>query len=470
MEGAPSSMPPALRSKPNIIVILIDDMGFGDIGPFGSKLNRTPNLDRMAAEGMKLTSFYCAPVCSASRAQLMTGCHFKRVGIIGALPPVSPVGLNPSEKTIAGFLKGEGYATMMIGKWHLGDQPEFLPTRFGFDHYLGLPYSNDMGGKAVEPISKEQAVDDKKPPRPPLPLLKDEKVIEAPSDQDKLTRLYTDEAVSFITANSNRPFFLYLAHTAVHVPLHPGADFKGKSANGLYGDWVEETDWSVGRVLETLRTLDLDSNTLVIFTSDNGPWIVKGKDAGTASPLRGGKFVTLEGGMREPAIAWWPGKIAAGTVSDAMLSETDLLPTALHLAGGKTPSDLKIDGRDIWPVLSGETQQSPHEAIYYYAGDRLEAIRSGCWKLAIAPQSEMREIKEKIFASRESPRLYDLSQDLGETTDLAALHPDIVSRLQLLVTGMDSDLGVTGKGPGVRVPGHVEHPQPLLKRSEIEYD
>ncbi len=372
----PAASRAAEPPKPNFVVILIDDMGYGDIGPFGSKLNRTPNLDRMAAEGMKLTSFYAAPVCTPSRAQMMTGCYAKRVSLPNVIGPVCPIGLSAKEQTVASLLKHQGYATMCVGKWHLGDQPEFLPTHRGFDHYLGLPYSNDMG-------------------RPPLPLVRDAKVIEAPANQDTLTARYTKEAIRFITASKDRPFFLYLPHTAVHVPLHPGAKFKGKSANGTYGDWVEEVDWSVGRVLDTLHELNLSGRTLVLFTSDNGPWLIQGKDGGVAGPLRGGKGSTWEGGMREPTIAWWPGKITPASVCDAPMSEIDVLPTLVNLAGGSVPADRKIDGKDIWPLLAGQTKESPHETLFYFRGNALEAVRSGSWKLAIAPQAAQGQCKSE---------------------------------------------------------------------------
>ena len=286
----------------------MDDMGYGDIGPFNSDTkNRTPNLDRMAKEGMKLTSFYAAPVCTPSRAQILTGCYAKRVSLPQVIMPASPIGLNRDEHTIASLLKAQGYATLCVGKWHVGDQPDFLPVHYGFDHYFGLPYSNDMGG---EWDGAEDTPTDKR--KPPLPLVRDEKVIETlkPADQDRLTERYTEEAVQFIRDHKDSPFFLYLAHTAVHVPLHPGAKFKGKSANGAYGDWVEEADASLGRVLDTLRELHLEENTLVVFSSDNGPWLIQGKDGGTAGPLRGGKGGTYEGGVREPTIAWRPGHIA----------------------------------------------------------------------------------------------------------------------------------------------------------------
>ena len=449
----------AQRAKPNFVVILIDDMGYGDIGPFGSKLNRTPCLDRMAAEGMKLSSFYAAPVCTPSRAQMMTGCYAKRVSLPNVLGPVSQAGISGSERTVAELLKGQGYATMCVGKWHLGDQPEFLPTRHGFDHYLGLPYSNDMGPR--KPGDRN----------PPVPLLRDQRVIEAPVRQDKLVERYTEEAVKFITANQDRPFFLYLPHTAVHVPIHPGKAFQGKSSNGRYGDWVEEVDWSTGRVLDTLRQLKLDARTLVLFTSDNGPWRSQGKDGGVAGPLRGGKSSTWEGGVREPTIAWWPGRITAGTVCDAMASEMDVLPTLVKLAGGAVPRDRVIDGRDIWPLLSGHSRQSPHEALFYFKGNHLEAVRSGPWKLAVVPQIENGIDKENAPAAKPFvPKLFNLDADIGETTDLAAQHPDVVQRLRGFVRQMDGDLGVTGRGPGVRAGGVVERPQPLLLRDAMEYD
>ncbi len=271
-----------IATKPNVVLIFIDDLGYADIGPFGSKVNRTPNLDRMASEGKRLTSFYAAPVCSVSRAQVMTGCYGVRVSLPGVLSPGSAVGINAQEHTVAELMKEQGYATMCIGKWHLGDQPEFLPTRHGFDHYFGIPYSNDM--QRVAQSNGKRVV----------PLVRDEQVQEllTEDDQDSITAQYTDEAVRFITDNQSRPFFLYLPHTAVHTPIHAGAEFRGKSANGRFGDWVEEVDWSVGRVLETLRNLKLSEKTLVIFSSDNGPWLIQGADGGSALPLRAGKGTT----------------------------------------------------------------------------------------------------------------------------------------------------------------------------------
>ena len=301
-------------APPNLVLIFIDDMGYGDIGPFGSTLNRTPNLDRMAVEVVKLTSFYAAPVCSASRAQLLTGCYAPRVSVPGVFFPAGPKGLHPDERTVAEYLCELGYATTCIGKWHLGDQPSFLPTRQGFEHYFGIPYSNDMQRNSLEDGRRV------------VPLLRDDRVAELLDDegQRRVTREYTEEAVKFIEEHTDKPFFLYLPHTAMHVPLFPHQDFVGKSQNGTYGDWVEEVDWSVGQVLDALRGNQLEKNTLVLFTSDNGPWASRGKDGGVAGPLRGSKGCTLEGGVREPTIAWWPGQIAAGSTCDAVAGTIDV--------------------------------------------------------------------------------------------------------------------------------------------------
>ena len=439
--------------KPNVVLIFIDDMGYGDIGPFGSTKNRTPNLDQMAREGMKLTSFYAAPVCSVSRAQVMTGCYGQRVSIPGVFGPGSANGISKDEHTVAELMKAQGYATKCIGKWHLGDQPEFLPTRHGFDEYFGLPYSNDMMKKAK--VNGQLVV----------PLVRDEKVLEllTGDDQDRLTERYTDEAVKFITENKSRPFFLYLPHTAVHTPIHPGEKFRDHSKNGRFGDWVEEVDWSVGRVLDTLRELKLAENTLVMFSSDNGPWLIKGTDGGEAGPLRGGKATTWEGGVREPTLAWWPGKIAAGSVCDAVAGNIDFLPTFVKVAGGTVPTDRKIDGKDISPLLLGQTKESPHEARYYYAHYQLQAVRAGPWKLAIAPQSDgLGKGGPPVPASLDKPRLYNLDTDIGERTDVAAEHADVVNRLKALATKMASELGDGKPGPEVRPAGRVENPVTLF--------
>lgn len=437
-------------TKPNIVVILIDDMGYGDIGPFGFTKAKTPALDRMASEGLKLTSFYAAPICSASRAQILTGCYAPRVSVPSIFVPGDSLGLNPEENTVADLLKQKGYATMCIGKWHLGDQPEFLPTRQGFDHYYGIPYSNDMLRPTVD--TGERVV----------PLLRDEKVevLWKSEDQNQMTRLYTEEAVKFIQTNKNSPFFLYFAHNAVHVPVHVGPDFVGKSGKGRYADWVMETDWSVGRVLDTLREQKLDKNTLVIFTSDNGPWLIMGPDGGSAGPLRGGKMSTWEGGLREPTLAWWPGHVPAGAVADTVAGEIDLLPTFVALAGGTVPTDRKIDGADISPLLLGQTTEAAREAHFYYNGYDIEAVRSGPWKLALRPQG-LRDNK-KDMVSEPGLRLYNLDKDIGEKEDVSKENPEIVKRLEALATGMASSLcDGSSNGPGIRPPGRVKNPKPL---------
>ncbi|MCE9609805.1 MAG: sulfatase [Chthoniobacter sp.] len=433
--------------KPNFVIINIDDLGYADIGPYGSTLNRTPNLDRMAKEGRKLTSFYGAPVCSPSRAALMTGCYPKRVlPIPHVLFPVGSTGLSPSEVTVAEALKAQGYATGMVGKWHLGDQPEFLPTRQGFDSWFGLPYSNDMG-PAEDGVKSNfgQPLPKKGEGQPPLPLMRGETIVQRvlAKDQETLVARYTDEAVGFIKANKERPFFLYLAHNAVHWPLYPGEKFRGKSQNGLFGDWVEEMDWSVGQVLDTLRSQGLAEKTLVIFMSDNG-----GTSYSVNKPFRGQKGSTWEGGMREPVIAWWPGKIPAGTASDAICAMFDVLPTFVALSGGTVSTERKIDGANLWPILSGEAgTAAPHESFLFFKGLVLEAVRSGQWKLHLA-----------------KGELYDLQANPGESTNVADANPEIVAQLRALADATDRDLGKTGLGPGTRSLGKVEKPQPLLGR------
>jgi len=445
----PDRLPAA---PPNLVVIFIDDMGYGDIEPFGSTINQTPNLSRMAAEGMKLTSFYAAPVCSASRAQLLTGCYAPRVSVPGVFFPAGPKGLNPDEKTVADYLKERGYVTACVGKWHLGDQPEFLPTRQGFDSYFGIPYSNDMQRRSLEDG------------RSVTPLLRDERVAELLEDegQRRVTREYTQEAVAFIKRNSEQPFFLYMPHTAMHVPIYPHQDFAGRSANGRYGDWVAEVDWSVGQVLDTIREAGLAEKTMVLFTSDNGPWASKGKDGGVAGPLRGSKGGTLEGGVREPTIAWWPGHIAAGTESDQIAGTTDILPTLVHLSGGEPDADRVIDGVNLSALLLGQSAQSGRRVWHYYSGTTLQAVREGDWKLALTPQSIGMGFREQPEDIRQrEPRLYNLQEDLGETTDVAASHPDVAARLQKIADAMRADIGSGKPGPGVRPAGIVSSPVTL---------
>ena len=431
---------------PNFVVIFIDDMGYGDIGPFGSTINHTPNLDRMAQEGMKLTSFYvAAPVCTPSRAALMTGCYPKRVGLAkgsfhAVLFPGDKHGLHPNEITIAELLREAGYATGCFGKWHLGDQPQFLPTSQGFDEYFGLPYSNDMWhGHTGWHFS-------------PLPLVRGVEAVgevKTMEDQAQLCKQFTDEAVAFIRRNQQRPFFAYLPHAFIHHPRAAREPFLARSKNPdpVTGAQIEEVDWSVGRVLDTLRELELEKRTLVIFTSDNG-----GARGCVNRPLRGGKGSAFEGGMREPTLAWWPGEIPAGSVSSELLTTMDLLPTFAHLAGARVPQDRIIDGKDVAALLRARPgAKSPHDAFFYYRGNNLAAVRSGAWKL---------------FANG---RLYHLEQDISETKDIAAKHPDVVARLEKLLAQAREDLGDGDKpGKNCRPVGLAENPRVILPRPGVE--
>ncbi|HUW19534.1 MAG TPA: sulfatase [Sedimentisphaerales bacterium] len=443
--------------KPNFIIIFCDDLGYGDLGCFGSKVHRTPNLDQMAAEGIKFTSFYVtSSVCTPSRASLMTGCYPKRVDMHQdsrgkcVLFPVANKGLNPNEITIAEILKQKGYATCCIGKWHLGDQPPFLPTRQGFDYYFGIPYSNDMGSE-------------QRRENPPLPLLRNEQVIEAPAVQNTLTKRYTEEAIEFISKNKDRPFFLYLPHTMVHDPLNPGEEFRGKSANGPYGDAVEEIDSSTGQILNTLKDLNLESNTLVVFTSDNG---ASNNYGGSNAPLRGHKGTTWEGGMREPTIMWWPQHIPAGKICDEMAITMDLLPTFAALAGAQLPANRTIDGKDIRPLMAGKKDaKSPHRAFYYYQIDQLQAVRSGKWKLHLPLKSKKRNWGEPI---PDAPiALYDLENDIAEKNNLADRRPNVVKHLLALADEARRDLGdLDHQGTGLRPAGWVVSPSPLVLTSK----
>jgi len=451
----------ATANRPNLVFINIDDLGYADIGPFGSTLNRTPNLDRMAAEGRRLTTFYGAPVCSPSRAALMTGCYPKRaLPIPHVLFPGNNMGLAPSEVTVAEVLKSAGYVTGIVGKWHLGDQPEFLPTRQGFDEYFGLPYSNDMGPQSdgVKSNWGDPLPATPKNPQPPLPLMRGETVAKRvlADDQTHLVEWYTAEALRFIRAHKDERFFLYLAHNAVHFPLYPGERFRGKSANGLYGDWVEEMDWSVGQVLDALRALGLAERTLVLFVSDNG-----GTSRAVNRPLRGNKGSTWEGGVRVPTIVWWPGRVPAATSSDAICGMFDILPTFAALGGAAVPGDRKLDGADIRPILMGDAgARGPHETFYYYRGLQLEAVRQGDWKLMLPTAAALRPRAGAKVPT--AARLFNLRTDIGESTDVASQHPEVVARLQKLVEQTKDDLGTTGFGPGCRPLGKVENAQPLI--------
>ena len=452
-EGAESSQPDGL---PNFVVILCDNLGYGDIGCFGSKLHRTPHIDRMAAEGVRFTSFYVSSgVCTPSRASLMTGCYPRRVNMHvsskggAVLRPVAPKGLNPSEMTIAEVLRQRGYATACIGKWHLGDQPPFLPTRQGFDYYFGIPYSDDMTARPGQPW-------------PPLPLMRNEEVIEAPVDRNLLTRRYTEEAIKFITSNKDKPLFLYLPHAMPGSTAHPfaGEEFRGKSANGPWGDSVEEIDWSTGRILAALEKLGLDDRTLVLWLSDNGAPRRK-PPQGSNLPLGGWGYTTGEGGMRVPCIVRWPGRVPAGKTCDELATSMDLLPTFARLAGAQVPRDRIIDGLDVWPLMSGtESAVSPHEAFYYYHVKQLQAVRSGKWKLHLPRVA-------KGGGQKRPAMLFDLKADLGETTNVAEDHPDVVRRLLALAEQAREDLGDLDRpGKHQRPAGMVANPQPQVLKTK----
>lgn len=445
---------------PNIIVIFMDDMSYADIGSFGSDMP-TPNLDRMASEGRRFTNFIVpSAVCSASRAALMTGCIPRRVDINGALVPKANFGLNPDEETIAEICKKKNYATACFGKWHLGDHPEFWPLAQGFDEFFGMPYSNDMW-----PFHPER-------PNafPPLYMIEgDERLDEiiTPEHQKQLTTLYTDRAIQFIENNKDRPFFLYLPHSMVHVPLFVSDKFEGKSGKGLFGDVIMEVDWSVGQILDTIRQLNLDKNTLVIFTSDNGPWCSYGNHAGSADPLREGKGTSFEGGIREPTLFWWPGKIPVGTQCDQLASTIDLLPTIARLIDVPLPPK-KIDGRDIRPLIYGDKQSiSPHNAFPIYYDRQLQAIRDNRWKLVFPHRYRTMEGQRPgrdgipgRYTHQNAPlALFDLFKDIGETTDVSEKYPEVVKRLQEAADAIRADLGDHDQvGPGIRPAGKIESP------------
>ncbi len=449
----------AVEGKPNIVLIFIDDMGYADIGPFGNKDLRTPHLDKFAAEGRKFTSFYATPVCSMSRASLMTGCYNVRVSIPGVLFPNSNIGLHTDEITLAEIVKPKGYATCAIGKWHLGHHPEFLPTRQGFDHYLGVPYSNDM---TIDPVSARFAKDcvfrdgmteakaREGAIKHVVPLMRGEEIAEYPADQSHITQRYTEEAMKFIREHKDGPFFVYLPHTMIHNPLAASEVFKGKSKLGLLGDAIEEIDWSVGQIMATLKELKLDDNTLVIFTSDNGP-------AGRAAPpFRGNKTTTWEGGVREPCIMRWPGKIPAGTTCEQIAGNIDMLPTFAKLVGAEVPKDRVIDGRDITPLMFEANPGPARDTHLYFAGTgKISAIRQGQWKLFLtkaqgggkgaqaakdAPKGKRPNNGGAADADAGDFTLYDLATDLGETKDVAAEHPDIVAKLRAEATQREAEI------------------------------
>ncbi len=432
---------------PNVVIVYADDMGYGDIGVFGGCEFDTPNLDSMAGDGVRFTDFYVAqPVCSASRAALLTGCYSNRVGILGALGPKSRTGISDGEVTIAQLVKQKNYATAIFGKWHLGCQPQFLPLHHGFDEYFGLPYSNDMW-----PFHPEAPKD-----YPDLPLMEGDKVVAYNPPMDGLTTRYTERAVIFIEKNRERPFFLYLAHNMPHVPLGVSPRFKGKSRHGLYGDVIMEIDWSVGEILQTLRRLNLDENTLVIFASDNGPWLSYGEHSGHSGPLREGKGTTWEGGVRVPCVMRWPGQIPRGLVCTEPAMTIDILPTVARLIGAGLPAH-PIDGLDIRSLMTGkEGARSPHDALYFYWNENLEAVRSGRWKMHLPHPYRTLGGKEggkggqpvKYEDASTKLALFDLVKDPGETQDVSREHADIVARLKETARRFDEDLKHHSREPG----------------------
>jgi len=434
-------------AQPNFVIIFTDDQGYGDLGCFGGDHVKTPRIDQMAKEGAKLTSFYVAgSVCTPSRAALMTGSYPKRVGLAGGVFLAGDKnGLNPDEVTIAEVLKSAGYTTGMFGKWHLGDQPEFLPTRQGFDEFFGLPYSHD-----IHPFH----TNDKKYNFPPLPLMEMEEVIEEEPDADYLTKRFTERAVDFIERHKSEPFFLYVPHPIPHRPIHMSPPFmedvpeaireKLKSEKGvdyktrdkIYHQAIREIDWSVGQILDALKAHGIDENTVVIFSSDNGPRL------GKSAPLRGGKGSFLEGGQRVPTVIRWPAGISAGAANDELLTAMDLLPTFASLAGAKLPSDRIIDGKDVTKVLS-EGATTPHEAFFYFKGNALAAVRSGKWKLHLPKGKGAKNNAPATGA------LYDLNKDPGEKKNRIKEHPEVANQLMALAKSFEEELGENTRPAGI---------------------
>ena len=458
--------------QPNIVFIMADDLGYGDLGCYGAKDIRTPNIDRLGREGTRFTSFHVAQaVCTASRAALLTGCYANRVGMAGALNHTSNTGLHQNEKLLSELLKAQGYATAIYGKWHLGHREPFLPTRRGFDEWFGIPYSNENG--PLHPTTRGI---------PSLPLYENEKVVEVDPDQSQFTRRITERAVGFIERNKDKPFFLYVPHIMPHVPIFASAKFKGTSRRGLYGDVVQELDWSVGEIMAALRKHGLDERTLVVFTSDNGPFLSYGEHAGSAGPLREGKLTAFGGGVDVPCLMRWPGRVPAGRVSDELVTTMDLYVSFARLGGAPLPTT-KLDGADVTPLLLGEKGAKGRETFWFYSGEELHAVRVGDWKLhlpheylavAAAPgkggkPSSWENMKPQAIevsgirgiASRHGYRvekiglaLYGLKRDPGETRDLADAHPEIVARLQAEAAKARADLGDSLTGV------HATHARP----------
>jgi arylsulfatase len=474
-----TTAPAAERAAtPNIVLIFADDLGYSDVGCFGAKDIRTPNIDRLAIEGTRFTSFYVSqPVCTASRASLMTGCYANRVGLAGALNHTSTVGINSDETLLPELLAQRGYQCGIFGKWHLGLQPEFSPLRNGFHDFLGIPYSNDNG--PLHPVVKTI---------PSLPWIDGEKTVELDPDQSQFTRRLTERAIQFMERHREQPFFVYLPHIMPHVPIFASEKFKGRSGKGLYADVVEELDWSVGEIAAALKRLQLEDHTLLIFTSDNGPFLSYGEHAGSAKPLREGKLTTFEGGVRTPCLMRWPKQIPAGRTCDEPIASIDLLPTLAKLTGAALPTK-PIDGLDVWPVLAGQPDaRTPHDALLFFSGDELQAIRSGDWKLHFEhdyltvagepgkdgkpanfvnmkplsiTESGIRGIASRhgYEVRRLKQSLFNLKDDPGESRDVAKQHPDVVRRLEALAEKARADLGdalTNRRGAGVRDVGRVE--------------
>lgn len=433
------TVPIYAQNKPNFVIILLDDMGFGDLSSTGCRSYKTPNIDQMANNGMRFTNFYAAQaVSSASRAGLLTGCYPNRIGLTGALTPSSAIGISSKEETIAEVLKDVNYTTAIFGKWHLGDNKKFLPTHHGFDEYLGTPYSNDMWPK--HPFDKSF---------PDLPLIQGDSVIELNPDQSQFTKLFTEKAVRFITKNRNKPFFLYLAHPMPHVPLSASERFKGKSKQGLYGDVMMELDWSVGQILATLKKNGIDKNTLIVFTSDNGPWLNYGNHAGSAGGLREGKGTSWEGGQRVPCIIQWSGVIKPGSICNKLASNIDFLPTFVQLSKAKLPKN-KIDGISLLPLLHEEANSNPRKSFYYYyQKNSLEAVTDGEWKLVFPHKSRTYENNQpgnngnpgKVSERTVELMLFDLKRDPGERYNVIESNPDVLLRLNKIADEARLDLG-----------------------------
>jgi len=449
------------RARPNVVVVFTDDQGWADIGPQGAVGFRTPNLDRLASEGRRFTDFYVAqPVCSASRAALLTGCYPNRIGIHGALGPASKIGIHADETTLAELCRSRGYATAHFGKWHLGYQPEFSPLRHGFDEFHGIPYSNDMWpGHPENPAAWGD-----------LPTIDGERVVAYNGDQRRFTGTFTRRAVGFVErcARENQPFFLYLAHPMPHVPLFPSADFAGRSEQGTYGDVIEEIDWSVGQVMDAVERAGLTDDTLFVFTSDNGPWLSYGDHAGSAVPLREGKGTTFEGGVRVPCVVRWPRRVPAGTVCAQPVMTIDLFPTIAEAIGAELPA-LPIDGESMLSLLTAEPGSTSPQAAYFFWYHRaeLEAVRAGRWKLHFPHRYRTMEGRAPgsggqpglyDYDARTELALFDLATDVGETTDVSGTYPEVVARLVALADAQRAELGdgLTGvAGSAVREPGRV---------------